>query len=60
MIPDTKQKNEMKADDIEDAYGLSPMQHGMLFQNLNDQQTGVDIEQMVCSLREDVRADEVQ
>lgn len=31
------------------SYPLSPMQEGMLFQNLYDPQTGVDIEQLVCA-----------
>ncbi|MBZ5723521.1 MAG: amino acid adenylation domain-containing protein [Acidobacteriia bacterium] len=35
-----------------DRYPVSPLQHGMLFQHLTAPQSGVDIEQMVCTLRE--------
>ncbi len=37
---------------IEDSYPLSPMQQGMLFHSLYDEQSGVDIEQIVCNLHE--------
>ena len=39
---------------IEASYLLSPMQRGMLFHYQLDPGSGVDIEQMVCSLREDL------
>src|SRR5262245_51773392 len=37
---------------IEDAYSLSPMQHGMLFHSLLAPNSGVDIEQLYCELHE--------
>jgi len=39
---------------IEDAYPLSPMQQGMLFHTLHAPQSGVDIEQLICGLHEDL------
>jgi len=39
---------------IEDSYPLSPMQQGMLFHSLRAPQSGVDIEQMICTLHEDL------
>ncbi|WP_339401448.1 amino acid adenylation domain-containing protein [Tychonema sp. BBK16] len=36
------------------SYKLSPMQAGMLFNHLQSEQPGVDIEQMICSLHEDL------
>jgi natural product biosynthesis luciferase-like monooxygenase protein len=39
---------------IDDTYGLSPMQHGMLFHSLYSQKSGVDIEQVVCRLQEEL------
>ncbi len=39
---------------IEDSYQLSPMQQGMLFHSLYTQHSGVDIEQMVCTLHENL------
>jgi natural product biosynthesis luciferase-like monooxygenase protein len=42
---------------IAESYGLSPLQQGMLFHHLAGGQPGVDIEQIVCTLREDVRVD---
>lgn len=44
----------MKATNIEDSYQLSPMQQGMLFNSLYAQQSGVDIEQIVCLVDIDV------
>ncbi len=38
----------------ENSYPLSPMQEGMLFNFLVDRQSGVDVEQIVCSLHEPV------
>ena len=37
---------------IENAYELSPMQQGMLFHALDEPGSGVDIEQIVCRLDE--------
>lgn len=37
---------------IEQAYELSPMQHGMLFHAIGEPGSGVDIEQIVCQLDE--------
>jgi len=34
-----------------DAYDLSPTQEGMLFHALQGEATGVDLEQIVCSMR---------
>ncbi|MGQ0715386.1 MAG: MupA/Atu3671 family FMN-dependent luciferase-like monooxygenase [Gemmatimonadaceae bacterium] len=42
---------------IAESYGLSPLQQGMLFHHLTERQPGVDVEQIVCTLREDVRVD---
>ncbi len=47
----------MSADPIEDVYPLSPLQHGMLFHALSEPRSGVDIEQMVCTLRERIDPD---
>ena len=38
----------------QEAYPLSPIQHGMLFHHLRSPHAGVDIEQMVVTLREAV------
>src|SRR5437879_3244310 len=46
----------MKMNPIADAYPLSPMQQGMLFHSLSTRQPGVDIEQILCTLREPVDA----
>jgi amino acid adenylation domain-containing protein len=41
-------------DNIEDAYPLSPLQHAMLMQSLEALRFGVDVEQILCELREDL------
>jgi alpha-ketoglutarate-dependent taurine dioxygenase/aryl carrier-like protein len=41
-------------DNIEDAYGLSPMQEGMLFQALANPHSGVYFEQGMCRLRGEI------
>ena len=43
------QVTEMKS---KQAYSLSSMQHGMLYHSLSAPNTGVDIEQILCSLKE--------
>ncbi|MBZ5536432.1 MAG: amino acid adenylation domain-containing protein [Acidobacteriia bacterium] len=45
---------------IENSYPLSPMQQAMLFNYLDDRHSGVDIEQIVSTLRERVRSDHFQ
>jgi NRPS condensation-like uncharacterized protein len=40
---------------IESTYGLSPLQHGMLFHRLYAPRAGVDIEQIVDALHEELR-----
>jgi amino acid adenylation domain-containing protein len=44
----------MNTNDIETSFKLSPMQQGMLFHHQLEPGSGVDIEQMACSLREDL------
>jgi natural product biosynthesis luciferase-like monooxygenase protein len=39
---------------LEATYGLSPVQQGMLFHHLSHPRSGVDIEQIVASLEEDI------
>jgi NRPS condensation-like uncharacterized protein len=39
---------------IEDSYSLSSMQQGMLFHSLYEQQSGIYIEQIICSLSENL------
>src|SRR2546426_5536102 len=36
------------------AYSLSPMQQGMLFHSLSAREPGVDIEQILCGLPEEI------
>ena len=38
--------------DVVDSYALSPLQQGMLFHAVSEKQTGVDIEQVVITLRD--------
>ncbi len=40
--------------DIEDIYPLTPLQQGMLFHALYEAQPGVDIEQLVLTIRADL------
>src|SRR2546425_11339860 len=47
---------QMKAETTADAYPLSPMQEGMLFHTVSAREPGVDIEQLLCTLREPVDA----
>ncbi|MBD2569977.1 amino acid adenylation domain-containing protein [Anabaena lutea] len=42
----------MKSTNLEDSYQLSPLQEGMLFNSLIAQQSGVDIEQVICLVQE--------
>ena len=44
----------MTGPDIEDSYGLSPMQEGMLFHTLYGPHSGVYVQQMVGELREEL------
>src|SRR5687767_15465744 len=39
-----------------DSYPLSPMQQGMLFHRLQGGAPGVDVEQVLCELREEIHA----
>ncbi|PSB29399.1 non-ribosomal peptide synthetase [Stenomitos frigidus] len=39
---------------METSYPLSPMQQGMLFHSLHEPENGVDLEQIVCTLRENL------
>ena len=47
-------ENQFDATDVEDSYPLSPRQQGMLFNTLLDPESGVDIEQLLCELHEQV------
>lgn len=44
----------MKIETLEDSYQLSPMQQGMLFHSLYNQNSGVDIEQLLCIVHENL------
>lgn len=46
----------MIAHEIADRYPLTPLQQGMLYHALSAPHSGVDIEQLVCTLRETVNA----
>ena len=46
---------ELKANNIEASYPLSSIQQGMLFHSLYGSQSGVNIEQFVCALHEDLK-----
>lgn len=41
---------------LEDSYALSPLQQGMLFHSLSAPHAGVEIEQVVCALHENLKA----
>ncbi len=41
-------------DRVVDSYSLSPLQQGMLFHNQYDRDSGVDIQQMICALDEEL------
>ncbi|HXT39116.1 MAG TPA: amino acid adenylation domain-containing protein [Candidatus Angelobacter sp.] len=45
-----------ETNNIEDSYPLSPMQQGMLFHGLSAPHSGVDVEQVVCTLAEELDA----
>ena len=47
----------MNSERIVGSYGLSPMQQGMLFHSLDQHESGVDVEQIVCSLEEELNVD---
>jgi amino acid adenylation domain-containing protein len=49
-----KRSEKMKNKNIESSYRLSPMQQGMLFHYQLDPGSGVDIEQIHCSLHEEL------
>ena len=44
----------MNVNSTEDSYFLSAMQQGMLFHSLHAPQSGVDIEQLICALHENL------
>ena len=46
----------MEAETVIDSYPLSPMQQGMLFHSIATREQGVDIEQILCRLREPMDA----
>ena len=43
---------QTKADDLEDTYPLSPLQHGMLMHSLLEPGSGIDVEQLIFELCE--------
>jgi len=48
------QKQIAPANNIEESYPLSPMQQGMLFHSLGAPHSGVDIEQVIVTLKEEM------
>jgi surfactin family lipopeptide synthetase C len=44
--------------DVEDSYPLSPIQQGMVFHSIYDRHSGVEIEQMVYTLHENLKVPE--
>ncbi len=52
MVRETKLSPEGEVD----SYPLSPMQQGMLFHRLQGSAAGVDVEQVICELREPLQA----
>jgi hypothetical protein len=47
-------RGDLPPEELESFYPLSPMQQGMLFHTLYARGSGVDIEQIVCTLNEPV------
>jgi amino acid adenylation domain-containing protein len=55
MTIDSKIDNRSYLDlELQDSYPLTPLQQGLLFNNLLYQNSGIDIEQVVCDLYEDL------
>lgn len=54
--PQIEIPEDLNAGSIEDSYPLSPMQQGMLFLSLYARSPGVNIEQVIYSLHEDLNA----
>src|SRR5438874_4272707 len=48
------EKQITPANDVNEGYPLSPMQQGMLFHSLSAPHSGVDIEQILCTLPEEL------
>ena len=44
----------MNTKTIDEIYALTPMQQGMLFHSLYDMKSGINVEQIVCKLKEDL------
>jgi hypothetical protein len=45
-------RDDLPPDELKSPYPLSPMQQGMLFHRLFSWSSGVDVEQIVCTLEE--------